>query len=100
VEINPVEPVGPAKHVIALAAAWSAIWLVSRPPHIYEVSPRVCLPTTLLSMADASLGGKTGADLRRAKNLIGAFHAPSLVLADPMCCPPCRNGSCARNWLK
>ncbi len=43
----------------------------------------VCLPTTLLSMADASLGGKTGADLPEGKNLIGAFHAPSLVLADP-----------------
>ncbi len=45
--------------------------------------PWVCLPTTLLSMADASLGGKTGADLPEGKNLIGAFHAPSLVLADP-----------------
>lgn len=43
----------------------------------------VCLPTTLLSMADASVGGKTGADLPEGKNLIGAFHAPSLVLADP-----------------
>lgn len=43
----------------------------------------VVMPTTLLSMADASLGGKTGADLPEGKNLIGAFHAPSLVLADP-----------------
>jgi 3-dehydroquinate synthase len=43
----------------------------------------VGLPTTVLSMADASLGGKTGADLPTGKNLIGAFHAPSLVLADP-----------------
>jgi 3-dehydroquinate synthase len=43
----------------------------------------VGLPTTVLSMADASLGGKTGADLPAGKNLIGAFHAPSLVLADP-----------------
>ncbi|HEX7555238.1 MAG TPA: 3-dehydroquinate synthase, partial [Leptolinea sp.] len=43
----------------------------------------VGLPTTLLSMADASLGGKTGADLPQGKNLIGAFHAPALVLADP-----------------
>ncbi len=43
----------------------------------------VGLPTTVLSMADASLGGKTGADLPQGKNLIGAFHAPSLVLADP-----------------
>ncbi len=43
----------------------------------------VCLPTTLLAMSDASLGGKTGADLPEGKNLIGAFHAPSLVLADP-----------------
>jgi 3-dehydroquinate synthase len=43
----------------------------------------VALPTTLLAMADASLGGKTGADLPQGKNLVGAFHPPSLVLADP-----------------
>jgi len=43
----------------------------------------VNLPTSLLSMADASLGGKTGADLPQGKNLIGAFYPPKLVLADP-----------------
>ncbi|NMB54688.1 MAG: 3-dehydroquinate synthase [Leptolinea sp.] len=43
----------------------------------------VGLPTTLLAMADASLGGKTGADLPQGKNLIGAFHSPAFVLADP-----------------
>jgi 3-dehydroquinate synthase len=41
------------------------------------------VPTSLLAMADASLGGKPGADLPQGKNLIGAFHPPSLVLADP-----------------
>lgn len=40
------------------------------------------LPTSLLAMADSSLGGKTGADLPQGKNLIGAFHPPALVLAD------------------
>ncbi len=45
--------------------------------------PWVVVPTTMLSMVDASLGGKTGFDLLEGKNLIGAFHAPVLVLADP-----------------
>ena len=43
----------------------------------------VCVPTTLLSMVDASLGGKTGFDLPQGKNLIGSFYPPKLVLADP-----------------
>jgi 3-dehydroquinate synthase len=43
----------------------------------------VILPTSLLAMVDASLGGKTGADLPEGKNLVGAFHAPQYVLVDP-----------------
>lgn len=43
----------------------------------------VAVPTTLLAMVDAALGGKTGADLPQGKNLIGAFHPPALVLVDP-----------------
>ena len=42
----------------------------------------VNVPTSLLSMVDASTGGKTGCDLPGAKNMVGAFHSPSLVLAD------------------
>lgn len=37
------------------------------------------LPTTLLSMVDSSIGGKTGVDYKAYKNMIGAFHQPSLV---------------------
>jgi 3-dehydroquinate synthase len=47
--------------------------------------PWIVCPTTLLAMVDAGLGGKTGADLPAAKNMVGAFHAPQLVLVDPDC---------------
>ena len=40
------------------------------------------VPTTLLAMVDASVGGKTGFDHPAGKNLIGAFHQPSAVIAD------------------
>ena len=40
------------------------------------------IPTTLLSMVDSSVGGKTGVNLTEGKNLVGSFHQPSLVLAD------------------
>ncbi len=40
------------------------------------------LPTTVLAIADASLGGKAGVDLPEGKNLVGAFHPPALVVAD------------------
>lgn len=43
----------------------------------------VAIPTTLLAMVDASLGGKTGFDLPEGKNLVGTFHPPRFVLADP-----------------
>jgi 3-dehydroquinate synthetase len=41
------------------------------------------VPTTLLGMADASIGGKTGVDHPAGKNLVGAFHPPEGVLIDP-----------------
>lgn len=44
--------------------------------------PWIAVPTTLLAMADAAVGGKTGVDLPAGKNLAGAFHVPRLVLAD------------------
>lgn len=44
--------------------------------------PVIQLPTTLLAMVDASVGGKTAVDVPAGKNLVGAFHPPALVVAD------------------
>ena len=45
--------------------------------------PVIHVPTTLLAQADSAVGGKTAIDAFGEKNLIGTFHQPSLVIADP-----------------
>ncbi len=45
--------------------------------------PVVQVPTSLVAMIDASIGGKTGVDVEAGKYLVGAFHPPNLVVADP-----------------
>jgi 3-dehydroquinate synthase len=44
--------------------------------------PVVLVPTTLLGMVDAAVGGKTAVDIPEGKNLVGAFHSPAGVLCD------------------
>jgi 3-dehydroquinate synthase len=46
--------------------------------------PVVQVPTTLLAMIDAAIGGKTGVDTAAGKNLVGAFHPPAAVVIDQM----------------
>lgn len=48
----------------------------------YRGIPYVQIPTTVVSQVDSSVGGKTGVNASGGKNLIGAFHQPSLVIAD------------------
>lgn len=45
--------------------------------------PVVQIPTTLVAMVDASIGGKTAVDTYAGKNLVGIFHAPATVVIDP-----------------
>ena len=60
--------------VTDLAGFVAATWL--RGVRVIQV------PTTLLAMVDAAVGGKTGINTAEGKNLVGAFHAPSAVLCD------------------
>lgn len=46
--------------------------------------PFIQIPTSLLAMIDASIGGKTGIDLPSGKNLLGTFHQPQAVYIDPL----------------
>lgn len=46
--------------------------------------PWIAVPTTLLGMVDAAVGGKTGIDLASGKNLVGTFWPPRAVIADPL----------------
>ena len=46
--------------------------------------PVIQVPTTLLAMVDSSVGGKVGVDTPAGKNLVGAFHPPVAVVADPL----------------
>jgi shikimate kinase/3-dehydroquinate synthase len=45
--------------------------------------PVVHVPSTLVAQVDSAYGGKTGVDLRAAKNYVGAYHQPAAVLVDP-----------------
>lgn len=49
----------------------------------YRGIPFIQIPTTIVSLVDSSVGGKTGVNLPQGKNLVGAFHQPKVVIADP-----------------
>ena len=78
------------------AAAWSATPRDSRLPSTTAASTVVQVPTTLLAMVDAAIGGKTGVNLPEGKNLVGAFHQPIAVVADVPHSRRCPTASSAR----
>lgn len=45
----------------------------------------ICIPTTLLGMVDAAIGGKTSINIKEGKNLLGTFYQPKIILIDPNC---------------
>lgn len=50
----------------------------------YRGVPFVQIPTTIVSVVDSSVGGKTGVNIPEGKNLVGSFHQPRLVIVDPL----------------
>src|SRR5438552_1166897 len=78
-------PAGTAEHELAVALGGGVVGDMTgfAAATILRGVPFVQIPTTLLAMVDASVGGKTGVDHAVGKNLIGAFHQPIAVLIDP-----------------
>ena len=62
--------------------------------------PLVQVPTTLLAMMDAAIGGKVAVDLPQGKNLVGAFHQPRFVLADPATLETLPKRELASGWAE
>ena len=60
----------------------------------------VHIPTTLAAMVDASIGGKTGINLKIGKNLVGAFHQPILVLSDTQSLSSLPKRELASGWAE
>jgi shikimate kinase / 3-dehydroquinate synthase len=60
----------------------------------------VHVPTTLLAQVDSAYGGKTGVDLPRAKNYVGAYHQPAAVLADVDVLATLPPGELAAGWVE
>lgn len=76
---------GATRHTVVLAVGGGVVGDVAGfAASIYMRSlPVIQVPTTLLSMVDSSVGGKTGIDTEQGKNLIGSFFMPKAVLIDP-----------------
>ena len=62
--------------------------------------PVVHVPTTLVAMVDSAYGGKTGVDLPDAKNYVGAYHQPAVVLVDPDMLATLAPAELAAGWVE